>query len=316
MINECGDSCVNITLIIPTKNGGPLFKKLIVSLATQTYQPDELLLLDSESADDTVRVAVEAGFSVVAIPRASFDHGGTRQYGVERASGDVVVFMTQDAVLADSDALQRLIQPFSDIRVGAVCGRQLPRAGAGLFEAHARLFNYPAEDRITSRDDIHRLGLRAAFLSDSFAAYRREALLEVRGFSRRTILGEDMLVAAKILQAGWKIVYCANAAVYHSHPYDWRQEFQRYFDTGVMHSREPWLLQEFGGASGAGLKFVRSEMTYLCRQGKAHLLPAALLRTMAKYAGYQLGRHERWVPLGWKKKCSMNKGYWEKEEHS
>ena len=93
------------TLIIPTKNGGPLFKKLIVSLAMQTHQPDELLLLDSESADETVREAVEAGFSVVAIPRASFDHGGTRQYGVERATGDVVIFMTQDAALTDPDAL-------------------------------------------------------------------------------------------------------------------------------------------------------------------------------------------------------------------
>jgi len=302
------------TLIIPAKNGGLLFKKLIESLATQTHQPDELLLLDSESADDTVRVAVEAGFSVVAIPHASFDHGGARQYGVERSTGDVVAFMTQDAILADPDALQRLIKPFADIRVGAVCGRQLPRTGAGMFEAHARLFNYPVEDRSVSREDINRLGLRAAFLSDSFAAYRREALNAVGGFPKRIIMGEDMAVGAKLLLAGWKIAYCAEAAVYHSHAYGWRQEYRRYFDTGVMHSRESWLLREFGGAGGEGLKFVRSECAYLCRQGKPHLLPAAFLRTMAKYAGYQLGRRERWLPVEWKKSWSMNKGYWEKEE--
>lgn len=305
---------MRISLIIPALNGGMRFSQLVASLAMQTRQPDELFLLDSESTDDTVKLAEESGFSVVSIPHASFDHGGTRQYGVERSTGDVIVFMTQDAVLSDPDALQRLIKPFCDGRIGAAFGRQLPRERAGLMESHARLFNYPGEDRIASRDDIKRLGLRAAFLSDSFAAYRREALLEVNGFSRRTILGEDMLAAAKMLKAGWKIAYCANATVFHSHSYDWQQEFQRYFDTGVMHSREPWLLREFGSAGGAGWKFVRSEMTYLCRQGKGYLLPSAFCRTLAKYAGYQLGRRERWLPDGWKRVCSMNKGYWDFDE--
>ena len=300
------------TLIIPSCNGGIIFEKLLDSLAAQTVQPDELLLLDSESTDDTVRLAMEAGFAVQSIPRKTFDHGGTRQLGVEMTGGEAIIFMTQDAVLAGPETLMRLLTAFSDAGIGAAYCRQLPRAGAGMFEAHARLLNYPEHSRIVSQDDIGRLGLRAAFLSDSFAAYRREALLEVGGFPKKIIMGEDMVVGAKLLQAGWKIAYCAEAAVYHSHPYAARQEFQRYFDTGVMHANEPWLLKRFGGASGEGLKFVQSECAYLCRQGKAHLLPAAFWRTMAKYAGYQLGRRERWLPIGWKKRWSMNKGYWEK----
>ena len=302
------------TLIIPSWNGGKIFERLLESLGTQTVQPDELLLIDSESTDDTVRLAIEAGFVVLPISRASFDHGGTRQYGLAQAHGEIIVFLTQDAVLAEPDTLRRLLAAFADLKVGAAYGRQLPRAGAGLFEAHARLFNYLERSRIVSRDDISRLGLRAAFLSDSFAAYRREALNAVGGFPKRIIMGEDMAVGAKLLQAGWKIAYCAEAKVYHSHAYGWRQEFQRYFDTGVMHSREPWLLREFGSAGGEGLKFVRSECAYLWQQGQCRQLPIAFLRSRAKYLGYQLGRRERWIPIRWKKLWSMNKGYWEKEE--
>ena len=305
---------MRVALIIPTLNAEQLLPDMQISLATQKTFPDEVLLLDSDSTDHTIMVAARSGFRVERIAATTFDHGATRQLGVMLTKADFIIFMTQDASLASPEALSSLIACFEDPEVGAAYGRQLPRAGAGLFESHARLLNYSEHSRIVSQDDIDRLGLRAAFLSDSFAAYRRKALLEVKGFSRCTIMGEDMLVAAKMLKAGWKVAYCAEAAVYHSHDYGWRQEFQRYFDTGVMHSREPWLLREFGGAGGEGLKFVRSECAYLCRQGKAHLLPAAFWRTMAKYAGYQLGRRERWLPVGWKKRWSMNKGYWDKEE--
>ena len=305
---------MRVALIIPTLNAEQLLPDIQLSLATQKTFPDELLLLDSESTDHTVMVAAGSGFRVERIAATTFDHGATRQLGVILTKADIIIFMTQDASMASPEAVSSLIACFEDPEVGAAYGRQLPRAGAGLFESHARLLNYPEHSRVVSRDDIARLGLRAAFLSDSFAAYRREALDGVGGFPKRIIMGEDMAVGAKLLRAGWKIAYCAEAAVYHSHDYGWRQEFQRYFDTGVMHSREPWLLKRFGGASGEGLKFVRSECAYLCRQGKTHLLPVAFLRTMAKYAGYQLGRRERWLPDGWKKHWSMNKGYWEKEE--
>ena len=305
---------MRVALIIPTLNAGTFIPVLMAALAIQARKPDECLLLDSGSTDNTTAIAAKGGFAVEHVEAGEFNHGATRQLGVRRTTSDILIFMTQDAIVAAPNAISQLIACFEKPAVGAAYGRQLPRAGAGLFEAHARLLNYPERSRIVSRDDIARFGLRAAFLSDSFAAYRREALNAVGGFPKRIIMGEDMTVGAKLLLAGWKIAYCAEATVYHSHAYDWRQEYQRYFDTGVMHSRESWLLREFGGAGGEGLKFVRSECAYLCRQGKTHLLPAAFLRTMAKYAGYQLGRRERWLPVEWKKSWSMNKGYWEKEE--
>jgi rhamnosyltransferase len=70
--------------------------------------------------------------------------------------------------------------------------------------------------------------------------------MAVAGFPEKLILGEDMVVAARMLQAGWSVAYVSDAQVYHSHGYTIAQEFKRYFDIGVMHQDQAWILQEFG----------------------------------------------------------------------
>lgn len=57
------------------------------------------------------------------------------------------------------------------------------------------------------------------------------------------IFGEDTIAAAMLLQGGKKIAYVSDAEAYHSHNYTVGQEFKRYFDIGVLHSTENWILQ-------------------------------------------------------------------------
>jgi rhamnosyltransferase len=152
------------------------------------------------------------------------------------------------------------------------------------------------------------MGLRVAFLSNSFAAYRLSALDAVGGFPSDVIFGEDMYVAARLIQAGYKIAYAAEAAVYHSHPYTLQQEFRRYFDMGVLHARESWIRNELGSAEGEGLRFVKSELRYLS-QHAFWRIPEALLRTLLKYLGFRLGLMEEHIPNRLKRRFGMNKGY-------
>jgi rhamnosyltransferase len=225
-------------------------------------------------------------------------------------AAEILVYMTQDAHLLTPDSVAELIRPFQDPSIGAAYGRQLPRPDAGALERHARAFNYPDQSAVRSLDDAPRLGIRATFLSNSFSAYRRSALLAVGGFPADTIMAEDTLVAAKLLLAGWKTAYVAEATVLHSHPYTIVEEFKRYFDTGVYHIREPWLLQRFGTASGEGKRFVLSELRSLC-PSNIHLMPVAALRTLSKYLGYQLGRREASIPLSLKRRLSLHKRFWD-----
>jgi rhamnosyltransferase len=155
------------------------------------------------------------------------------------------------------------------------------------------------------------LGIKACFLSNSFAAYRLQALMAQGGFPAHLPLGEDTFTAAKLLLSGQSLRYQASAAVYHSHNYNGLQDFQRMFDTGVFHAQNPWLLQNFGKAEGEGAKLVLSQWQSL--QQQTHFMQGLLqwLFTNAlKLLGYKLGRAHQWLPLVLIKKFAMNKVFW------
>lgn len=306
-----------ISVIVPTLNSEISWIEWINAAKDQLGLAFEVLVVDSSSTDNTVPMAVAAGFKVRVIERAAFNHGGTRQaaLGDLSPSCGIVVYLTQDAILASPQSLVKLVEAFDDPKVGAAYGRQLPHHGAGSIAAHARFFNYPAMSHVTTPSNMRGRGIKATFLSNSFAAYRIDALNAVGGFPVNTILSEDAYVGAKMLLAGWSIAYVANAQVRHSHDYSLWQEFKRYFDIGVFHSREGWIRREFGVAEGEGLRFVVSEMRYLARHAP-WLIPSAWLRALFKYLAYKLGALERWFPLNIKRRISMHRQYWRHTENT
>ncbi|MBD9355125.1 glycosyltransferase family 2 protein [Methylomonas albis] len=300
-----------VGLIVPTLNAGELWESWLQAFAAQTVKPDYLLLIDSSSTDRTVALAIDAGFEVQVIAKPEFNHGGTRQFGVNRlVDADILVFLTQDALLAAPDAIEKLLAVFADDSVGAAYGRQLPHRNAEPIGAHARLFNYPPKSQLRSMQDKAQFGIKTVFISNSFAAYRRSALMDVGGFPLNTIMNEDTFAVGKMLLNGWKVAYCGDAAVFHSHDYGFFDEFKRYFDIGVFHAHTPWLQQTFGGASGEGLRFVLSELKYLSKNAP-WLMPSALLRTVLKWLGYKLGcaLHAK-LPCSLNRRFSLHKAYW------
>lgn len=298
-------------LVVPTLNAGAMWPAWIDALCSQRAQPLRTLVIDSGSSDGTPTLAEQAGFEVHRIPPQSFNHGGTRQLGVEMMRGhcDFIVFLTQDAILENPSSLEYLVASFENPNVGAAYGRQLPHQGAEPMAAHARLFNYGEHAMLKGKDNIAQLGFKSCFISNSFSAYRLSALDAVEGFPGNVILGEDTCVAGRMILSDWLIQYTASAQVRHSHDYSAMADFRRYFDTGVLHAREPWLLKSFGGASGEGLKFLRSELAYVLRFGFAQCL-VSIQHTICKYAGYRLGRLERYLPLKLKRRMSMFRNYW------
>lgn len=296
-------------VIVPTLNAAvywPTFSQALLACV----RPEQVLIIDSESTDETVELAHAAGFQVCSVKRSEFNHGGTRQRAAEmQPQADVLVYMTQDALLTGPNALADLVAVFTDSQVAAAFGRQLPRPGTEAIEAHARNFNYPASSEERSLASRTSLGIKAAFLSNSLAAYRRSTLMQVGGFPSNVIFGEDTVTAARLLLAGYKIRYVAEACAYHSHAYTKLQEFKRYFDIGVLHNRERWLLVQFGHVNGEGRRFVLSELRYLWERDK-RLIPSALIRTGIKFLGYRLGRMEELLSPRAKRRLSMHPAFW------
>ena len=304
-----------IGLVIPTLNTGGHVDLLLPALRDQTLRPARFLVIDSNSRDDTVRRFREAGAEVKVIEPESFDHGATRQMAVEiLADVQIIIFLTQDAIPAHPEAFANLTAPFEDPDTGMTYGRQLPSPSARPIGAHARLFNYPDQSYRRTIADAPRYGIKTVFCSNSFAAYRRSALMETGGFPKGTIFGEDMLVAAALLQKGWSLHYNAEARVYHSHEYGLAEDFRRYFDVGVLHCTNSDLLRQFGRVDGEGVRFLGSEMNFL-RAHAAYLIPAALLHTVFKYVGYRLGSVARYLPRALNQRLSMNSGHWSNWNH-
>lgn len=301
---------MRVACIVPTFNGRIELVRLLNSIQTQTTQFDTYIV-DSSSKDGTQETARTSIGQVTVIPSADFNHGGTRQLMIDKNPGyDVYVLLTQDACLADPESIERILEPFDDPQVGAVCGRQLPHLDASPLAQHARLFNYPEGVEIKTIADVPKLGIKTAFMSNSFAAYRGEALRAAGGFPVHVIFAEDMYVVAKMLIGGWKIAYAGNAICRHSHNYTIVEEFQRYFDMGVFHAREPWIRKNFGGAGGEGLRYVRSELKYL-GLSKLYYWPESLLRNAVKLFGYKIGQKESKLPICVKRRLSMYKRYWD-----
>ena len=281
---------MNCGLIIPTLNAGEQFKTLLEQLVAQSLTTKKLIV-DSESTDNTAQLAKNFGIEVLTIPRKTFNHGATRQLALERILPlDVIIFLTQDVLLHDNESLARLVEVFSnDSTVGMSYGRQLPHKNATNEAAILRQFNYPAENQLRSFDDRKIYGIKTAFASNSFAAYRVAALQSVGGFPTNVPLCEDMYVAAKMLIDGWKIFYAASAQVYHSHNYTAAQEFRRYVQIGKFHAQESWIRENFGSAEGAGKKFVLMKLSLLAKKNPLDCV-GAIFRDAAKFLGYRVGR--------------------------
>jgi rhamnosyltransferase len=297
-------------VVIPTRNAGAFAAPMLAALQAQTARPLDVLVIDSDSNDGTPQHFAAAGCRVHPIAASSFDHGGTRNLGVTLADAraELLVFLTQDAVPAGPDALAQLLAPFADPLVAMAYGRQLPRQQANAIERHARLFNYGPVPVVRKLPQARALGIKAVFVSNSFAAYRRQALQALGGFPSPVIMGEDQVFAARALLAGWSLAYAAAAEAVHSHGYTPLQEFHRYFDTGVYHAAFPLIGEQFGGVGGEGLAFIRSELRHLAREAP-HLLAVAPLYWAAKIAGYRVGKLSSHLPASLCRALAMHKGH-------
>jgi len=287
-----------------------MWREVLDGISGQTLRPNRLLIVDSASTDETTASARIAGFEIIDIKRSEFNHGGTRQLAAEYLSDcDVIIFMTQDAIPAGVTSFAALVASFADPSVAVAYGRQLAHRGATWLERHSRELNYGPSSVKKSAESTRELGPGVFFCSNSFAAYRRSVLLSVGGFKRDLILGEDMEFAARAITSGYANFYCADAAVFHSHGYNLRQTFKRYFDLGVFEVENSWMRNRFGSHSSKGFRFVLAELKYLLRHDPLQI-PQSVLQTVAKLLGYRLGMiHDR-LPLKLSKTLSMFPGYW------
>jgi rhamnosyltransferase len=310
-----GDSSrpLSVGIAIMTYNAAELLPKSLPPLLALSPRP-MILIIDSSSRDGTVEIAHAMGVETLVIPQCEFNHGATRELARRALGTDIAVMMTHDAIAVGSDMISNLVAPILRGEAAVSYARQLPHDNADFFESFPREFNYPAISELRSAEDITMLGPRTFFCSDSCCAWSNIALDAVGGF-KPTLTAEDVIAAAKLIHAGYKIAYRADALVKHSHRYTLGQEFRRYFDTGYFRAQNRRLLFTSGGDEKVGAAFTHAMLRRLWRESPGKI-PYALLVNVIKLLGYRAGYHGLSLPTWFKRRMSGQPYFWRKEEVS
>ena len=257
-----------ISVIIPTLNGAEYIVNLIDKFNSQTIRPDEIVVIDSESDDNTVELCRNYdNVRVIEILRKDFDHGGTRDMALRTCDSDFVLFTTQDAVPNNEFYIENLLKPFDDSGVAIASGRQLARADAWPMEKLVREFNYPAVSHIRSKADLPQYGIKTYFFSDVCSAYRKDIYEQLGGFEIPVSTNEDMFFAAKAIENGYKVAYAAEAEVIHSHNFSLKEQYKRNAVIGAELEKHKELLNGVS-ADSEGMKLVKYVSLKLLKKGR------------------------------------------------
>lgn len=302
-------------IIIPVYKPDGKFLTLIEKLGKQSVLPNRIIIMNTEQKYYD-RLIYGTSFQkehrdmvVKHLSRREFDHGRTRNRGVQYSDTDFFIMMTQDAVPADEYLVERLLEQLGKENVAVAYARQLAAEDSSEIEKYTRNFNYPEQSKIKTKADLETLGIKTFFCSNVCAAYNRKIFDALGGFVKHTIFNEDMIYAARAVEAGYGIAYTAEARVVHSHDYSNREQFQRNFDLGVSQAQHPEVFAAYPSES-EGIRLVRQLIRHLRESGHRSQIPHVVMQSGARYIGYQLGRHYRALPDKMVVRMSNNREYW------
>lgn len=302
---------MKVDAVIPAYKPGHDLRELVEKLLDQTVRLGRIIIINTDREFfDEKEYLIAPAVEVVHITRHEFDHAGTRDMGLRMSDADYVLFMTMDAIPKDNYLVEKLLSGFRRAdNIAVSYARQLPKKDCNRIEQITREFNYPAQSRVQTSDDIKKLGIKAYFCSDVCAMYDTSIYRSLGGFKAPAIFNEDMVYAAGALDAGYAVSYCADALVYHSHNYTGRQYYRRNFDLGVSQADHPEIFERFN-VKGTGMQLVRKSLAQICRSGT----PADIIRLVyysgMKYLGFRKGKNYHKLSLESCLKHTSDKEYW------
>ena len=300
---------LKISVVIPVLNAAGTLPALLKALAEQQPSPpDEIILVDSLSTDDTRRIAL-AQPHVRVVPLERFSHGRARNLGAREATGAIIVLMTQDALPADRHWLAALLEPLADPQVAAVHSRQVPRPDAPPTEQFFLAYHFPPGPPVRRvRPAGRSLTLADVFFSNVSAAVRREFLLR-HPFDETLIMSEDQQFARDLIAEGYAIVYQPASVVVHSHRYSLGTAFRRYFDS-VYSLTLIFPAHDLKVSAAMGRRYLRREIGYMFRHHPFYV-PYYCLYTLAKMAGVLCSHLAGRMPRRLARACSLHRYYWD-----
>ena len=237
----------------------PLYKaeEFIVNLNNSLLKQENVTInsinyILTESNDRSEELLKKNKCSYEVIKRSDFSHSLVRENAAMKCSGDILVFITQDIDIRTNNWLERLVAPIVSGEAEASYSRQLTKFNN--IEKYTRECNYPDVSVIKTRNDIPKMGLKTFFFSDACSAIKESVFKELDGYDHKNLpISEDMYIAYKLIMNDYRIKYCADSVVYHSHDFTLKELYERYKLTGKFFKEYSYIDKYGTNKSGGSL---------------------------------------------------------------
>jgi rhamnosyltransferase len=279
-----------VSVVIVARNEQKNIEKCLGGIFRQKGEWDlDVVLIDSSSEDDTVKLAKQWAVTVKTIPRKEFHHGRTRNMGAAMTKGDFLVFLQGDAWAAHDHWLEELLAPFAAEKVACVYGRQLPKEECDPINKFRTGWNYQTE-RIDKHIGLQdKLAHRLYFFSTANCCIRRRIWEEFK-FPEDIRIFEDATFARKVIAAGHTIIYNPKAAVVHSHNLGAKEIRKRYLDAGYVQAKYAFSENQGKGYRSEGMIYLKKGLGYVYREGGLLWAFRFIWHTFVGYVGLTWGR--------------------------
>ncbi len=242
-----------VDIICPLYNAESYIIDLNNSLLKQkNVKINNIKYILTESKDNTEELLKKEKCDYKKIKKSEFSHSLVRENAAKESNSDIVVFISQDIGIEREDWLEKLVQPIINNEAEACYSRQLTKYNN--IEKYTREKNYPSESLIKTKSDIDEMGLKTFFFSDASSAINNTIFKKLNYYDGyNLVINEDMYIAYKLIMNNYRIKYCSDSIVYHSHDFTLRELYQRYKLTGKFFKQYDYI-DKFGtNKSGGGL---------------------------------------------------------------
>lgn len=232
----------NVSIVIPTYNAAGYLPNLIKAIKMQSNINDpEIIFVDSESADETIKLANYYHIKVIKIKKKEFNHGLARNLGAMNAKGKYIIFTVQDALPIDNFTYANMLSILTiNKNVVGVSTKQIPYPDADLF-AKWQMFNHNTALELNGTNFISSLPKNNKFYHLSFiekrkismfddvcSCVKKEEFFKLGGYQKINF-AEDIEFSIRALLRGYKIGFTGKSGVIHSHNRHTEYFFRRYY---------------------------------------------------------------------------------------